>query len=119
MCVKAGITHCEMSAFLLKKQNMKQFMVLAALSPTADMDLSESISMQKEKVHELMRLGILRSYSLTADFEKLYMVLEAESEVKVIQILAEFPMISLLKSEITPLCFHRSHAAPIFQPSLN
>lgn len=98
---------------------MKQFMVLAALSPTAEIDLSESIAMQKQKVHELMNKGILRSYSLSADFEKLYMVLEAESEIRVIQILAEFPMMSVLKAEITHLCFHRSHSAPIFQPSLN
>lgn len=94
-------------------------MVLAALSPTAEMDLSRSIAIQKEKVHELMNKGLLRSYSLSADFEKVYMVLEAESEIQVIQILAEFPMISLLKSEINHLCFHRSHSAPIFQPSLN
>lgn len=94
-------------------------MVLTALSPTAEQDLNKSIAMQKEKVRELMDKGILRSYSLSADFEKLYMVMEAESEVRVIQILAEFPMISLLKCEINHLCFHRSHSAPIFQPSLN
>ena len=98
---------------------MKLFMVLATLRPDVENDLSKSLSIQKEKVHELMNKGLLRSYSLSADFEKLYMVLEAESEVKVIQILAEFPMISLLKSEITHLCFHRSHPASILQPSMN
>ncbi|TAH41205.1 MAG: hypothetical protein EYC69_09545 [Bacteroidetes bacterium] len=98
---------------------MKLFMVLATLKPEVEKDLSKSISIQKEKVQELMHKGILRSYSLSADFEKVYMVLEAESEVKVIQTLAEFPMISLLKSEITHLCFHRSHSATLLQPSLN
>lgn len=98
---------------------MKLFMVLATVRTDIENDLSKSISIQKEKVHELMNKGLLRSYSLSADFEKVYMVLEAESEVRVIQILAEFPMISLLKSEITHLCFHRSHPAAILQPSLN
>ena len=98
---------------------MKQFMVLAALNNKADMDLNESIALQKEKVHELMDKGILRSYSVSADFEKLYLVLEAKSEVQVIQILAEFPMISIMKSEITHLCFHRNHSVSVFQPSLN
>lgn len=98
---------------------MKQFMVLASILPGAEKDLSHSIALQKEKVRELMDLGVLRSYSISADFEKLYLVLEAESEIKVIQLLAEFPMISLLKSEIIHLCFHRSHSAPLLQPSLN
>ncbi len=98
---------------------MKQFVVIAKMTEAAGNDPERSITMQRNRIRTLMEKGFLRSYSLSADVETIFMVFEAESETKVIQLLAGFPLISLLKTEIIPLCFHRSHHGVMMQPSLN
>ena len=66
-----------------------------------------------------MNKGIILTYSLAADRGRLWITLEAESEVEVIQILSELPLIRFMRPEITELLFHHNLSFMLPHPSLN
>ncbi|MBP6334718.1 MAG: hypothetical protein KA444_04530 [Bacteroidia bacterium] len=97
----------------------QQFMIVSGIDIQKMQNSSAEVGEQKRLVQLLMNKGILLEYSISADFEKVWMVMEAESEINVIQILSDFPLLSKLHIEIIPLKVHRSHTSRLYQPSLN
>jgi hypothetical protein len=66
-----------------------------------------------------MEKGFLLSYSLSADRQKLWCIVKAESETDVMESVAEFPLIKYMTPIITELMFHNMVAARIPLFSLN
>ena len=66
-----------------------------------------------------MNKGIILTYSLAADRGRLWITLEAESEVEVIQTLSELPLIRYMRPEIAELLFHHNLSFMLPHPSLN
>lgn len=87
---------------------MKQFMVYTQFPGEPTEEFISLIPKQRAMVHWLMRKGIIISYTLSLDRTQLWVVMETESEVNVIEVLAEFPLIRFMKPEIQEILFHNS-----------
>ena len=79
----------------------------------------QKIPAQRLKVNEMMENGKILSYSLSADRQKLWCILKAESELEAIEAISEFPLIGYMDPTITELLFHNMVAARIPLFSLN
>jgi muconolactone delta-isomerase len=98
---------------------MKQFMITSRLPEEFTREFLSRIPEQRSTVNRLLEEGTILSYSLSGDRSMLWTVLEAESEIDVLQVLAQFPLNRFMKSEITELLFHNSVSSLLPQPSLN
>jgi len=94
-------------------------MVEFDLPAVMDEGFTNRIPAQRLKVEELMEKGFLLSYSLSADRQKLWCIVKAESETDVMESVAEFPLIKYMTPIITELMFHNMVAARIPLFSLN
>lgn len=87
----------------------------------ADMDeaFMEKVPEQRAKINEMMEQGRILSYSLAADRSKLWCIVSADSELAVLEALAEFPLIDYMTPDIIELMFSNvvSLRVPMF--SLN
>ncbi len=63
---------------------------------------------QRDKVDELMFEGDILSYALSHDKGRLWIVVEAETEVEAFDIISDLPLTRFLKIDIHPLMFHDS-----------
>jgi len=77
------------------------------------------IPAQRAKVDELMERGTILSYSLSMDRQKLWCVMKAKTELDVLCIIEEFPLIDYMEPTISELMFNNvvSVRVPLF--SLN
>lgn len=74
---------------------------------------------QRAMVNDLMRRGVIISYTLSLDRTQLWVVMDSKSEVNVIEVLAEFPLIHFMKPEIHDILFHNSIYVNVPRVSLN
>ncbi len=74
---------------------------------------------QRAKINELMEQGHILSYSLAADRSRLWCIVNADSELEVLETIAGFPLIDYMKPLISELMFNNvvSLRVPMF--SLN
>lgn len=98
---------------------MSQYMVEFDLPAVIDEGFANRIPAQRIKVDELMEKGVLLSYSLSVDRQKLWCIFKASSESEVMESIAEFPLIKYMTPVITELMFHNMVAARIPLFSLN
>ncbi|KAB7732118.1 hypothetical protein F5984_07860 [Rudanella paleaurantiibacter] len=98
---------------------MSQYMVEFALPAEMDEEFVQKIPAQRLKVNELMESGKMLSYSLSADRQKLWCILKVDSELEVMEVIAQFPLISYMDPTISELMFHNMVAARIPLFSLN
>ena len=98
---------------------MKQFQITVQLPDEFSEEFISRIPAQRSMVNGLMRKGIILSYSLSMDRSRLWIVMEAESENNVIEILSRFPLIRYMAPEITELLFHNSVYINVPKVSLN
>ena len=98
---------------------MNQFMVEFDLPVEMNQEFMQKIPAQRQKVNELMETGKMLSYSLSADRQKVWCILRVESELEVMELIADFPLISYMKPTINELMFHNMVAARIPLFSLN
>jgi hypothetical protein len=78
------------------------------------------IPLQRLKVNELMQEGRIISYAVSMERGRLWCVVKADSELEVIETIAEFPLIGYMPSpDISELLFHNLVAARIPLFSLN
>lgn len=98
---------------------MSQFMVEIELPVVMTEDFAKKIPAQRQKVNELMEQGSLVSYALTSDRTKLWCVFKAESEIEVMTIVSEFPLIDYMTPTITELMFNNMVALRLPLFSLN
>ncbi|GAB3687055.1 hypothetical protein GCM10027592_00120 [Spirosoma flavus] len=98
---------------------MSQYMVEFDLPSVMDEDFANLIPAQRLKVEELMEKGVLLSYSLSIDRQKLWCIFKVDSELEAMEYIAEFPLIKYMTPMITELMFHNMIAARIPLFSLN
>lgn len=98
---------------------MSQFMVEIELPVVMTEDFAKKIPAQRQKVNELMEQGTLISYALTSDRTKLWCVVKAESEIEVMTIVSEFPLIDYMSPTISELMFNNMVALRLPLFSLN
>ena len=72
---------------------------------------------QRIKINALMDAGVILCYTLNLERSKLWTVIVAKSDVAVMDILAQFPMIGFMKAEINELTFH--HQSSLVMPSIS
>jgi muconolactone delta-isomerase len=84
-----------------------------------DDEFMNRIPAQRLKIDEMMEKGVLLSYSLSADRQKLWCIVKADSEMDVMESISEFPLIKYMTPMITELMFHNMVAARIPLFSLN
>ncbi|WP_128545382.1 muconolactone Delta-isomerase family protein [Larkinella soli] len=98
---------------------MSQYMVEFDLPQEMTEDFLMKIPLQRLKVNELMENGKLLSYALSIDRHRLWCVVKAQTEVEVMEIVSEFPLISYMDPTVTELMFNNvvSLRVPLF--SLN
>ncbi len=89
---------------------MSQFyMVEFDLPEVLNPKFLSKIPQQRNKIDELMALGKVRSYSLSEDRSRLWMIVVAETEDDVLEILKEMPLNKMMSNHIVPLMFHFSN----------
>ena len=98
---------------------MKQFMINIKLPDVKTEEFNSLIPQQRAMVNSMMRKGIIISYSLSFDRRQLWIVMDAKSEINVIEVLAELPLMRFMKPEIIELLFHNNIYINVPNLSLN
>lgn len=96
---------------------LRQFMVEFKLPSTLTEEFVSLIPEQRAKINSLMDAGVIMCYTLNMERTKLWTVIVAKSEVAVMDVLAQFPLISFLTPEISELTFH--HQSSLVMPSIS
>lgn len=84
----------------------KNFMIEFELPDELDENFMTLIPEQRIVVNQMMGDGIIKSYSLAMDRSVLWVVLEADSEFEVMEIIAQMPLSDYLHPYISELMFH-------------
>lgn len=94
-------------------------MVEIDLPDTMSDDFVRRVPAQRQMVNDLMERGSLVSYALTTDRTKLWCVFKAESEIEVMTIMSDFPLIDFMSPTISELMFNNVVALRLPLFSLN
>jgi len=73
---------------------------------------------QRNRVDEFMAEGRIRSYSLAVNRSRLWMIVVADSDFEVMQLIGQLPLIDFMIPSINSLMFHHSMEA-LMAVSLN
>lgn len=98
---------------------MPEFIIDCNLHNPHSEAFMQLIPSQRAVVNDLMFEGKILNYSVSIDRKKLWMVVNAESEEAVIDMLSKFPLIQFMDVEVHPLLFHNSPQRSFAQISLN
>lgn len=71
-------------------------------------EMIELVGAQRDKVDELIFEGEILSYTLSRNRERLWIVVETETEDDAFDIISELPLTKFMKVDIHPLMFHDS-----------
>ena len=96
----------------------KSFMIEFELPTVFGEEFLALIPQQRYMVNQMMAEGTIRNYSLSIDRSRLWMILNAESEFEVMEILTELPLSNHMIPDISELMFHNS-GETVMQFSLN
>jgi muconolactone delta-isomerase len=96
----------------------KQYMVQFDLPNPFPVDFMERIPEQRNIINFLLAEGKIKSYSLSIDRARLWSVFVAESDVEVMEIIAQWPLAEWLVPDVEELMFHNS-SDMVLQFSLN
>ncbi len=96
----------------------KTFMVEFELPETFTEEFMALIPRQRYVVNTMLAEGRLKSYSLSMDRSKLWVVLLAQSEFEVLEAIALMPLSDYMSPNISELMFHNS-AEAVMHFSLN
>lgn len=96
-----------------------QFMVDFTLPETLNDEFMGLIPFQRAKVNKYFREGKLVNYALSLDNSKLWAVFKANSEMEVLELIAELPLTRFMQVEVSILTSYNamSENTPAF--SLN
>ena len=86
----------------------KSFMVEFELPEELSADFMERVPEQHAFIDQLMVEGKIRSYSLAIDRSVLWVIMEAESEFDVMELIAAMPLCDFMQPYISELMFHQS-----------
>lgn len=86
----------------------RSYMVEFELPDELTEDFLARIPRQRLVVGELMTEGVIRSYSLALDRSMLWVIVEAESEFEVMEVIAQLPLSDYMQPFVSELFFHNS-----------
>ena len=98
---------------------MDQFIVQVVFPKLITKEFIIQIPEQRLFVKDLMKAGIILSYSLAADRAKLWIVVSASDEGEVMDVLVQMPLYGFMRYEIMPLAFYNSVSVGLPVVSLN
>ncbi len=101
-----------------QKYMKKVFMVEFEMPETFSEEFVALIPRQRYIINQLLAKRIIHSYSLATDRSRLWVVVNAESEWEVMDILSQMPLNDYMKPHINELMFHNS-AEAVLHFSLN
>jgi hypothetical protein len=96
---------------------LRQFMVEFKLPEILTEDFISLIPEQRAKINALMDAGVIMCYTLNQERTRLWTVIVAKSDVAVMDVIAQFPLIVFMKPEISELTFH--HQSSLVMPSIS
>lgn len=96
--------HTYMIEFELPQEMSEEFMAL--------------IPQQRYIINQMLAEGTIKSYSLSMDRSRLWVIMSAVSEFEVMEILASFPLRDFMTPHLSELMFHNT-ADMLMQFSLN
>jgi muconolactone delta-isomerase len=85
-----------------------QFMIEFSIPQPMPQEMIELVGAQRDKVDELIFEGEILSYTLSRNRERLWIVVETETEDDAFDIISELPLTKFMKVDIHPLMFHDS-----------
>ena len=97
---------------------MKLYMIEMELPKQMDERFVRLIPEQRNVVNYLLAEGKIKTYSLALDRSLLWVVMVAESEYEVMEILNQFPLIDFMTPFVSELAFHNSREQ-VLQFSMN
>jgi muconolactone delta-isomerase len=97
---------------------MEQFLVEIFL-PDFTEEFFELVPAQRDYIDKCMSQGSVRSYSLSSDRSKLWVIFTTSSEAEMTKILKRFPIIKWINYKAYPLMFHNSMELMLPAMSLN
>lgn len=98
---------------------MKEYMVNIGLPENSPEEFFSLIPKQRARIDELMKQGVVTSYSLAFDRSRLWVTLSADSEEDVEAIVASFPLFGWMNVEIQELVFRKTEAVMMPPVSMN
>lgn len=98
---------------------MRNYMIEVNLPELIDNVFISLIPSQRDKINELMQIGIILTYSLSGDRSKLWISMLGESESTIDKTLKTFPMYRYFDYKIIELAFHNNVAYRLPELSLN
>jgi hypothetical protein len=96
---------------------LRQFMVEFKLPEILTEEFIRRIPEQRGRINSLMDAGVILCYTLNTERTKLWTVIVAKSDLAVMDVLAQFPLITFMKPEISELTFH--HQSSLVMPSIS
>jgi len=96
-----------------------QFMVDFTLPNTLTPSFMDLVPSQRAVVNRFLQEGKLASYSLSLDNLKLWAVFNANSEVEVMDMIADFPLSGFMDVEISLLTFNHTSKSEVLVFSMN
>ena len=99
-------------------EDNRLFMIEFDLPEILDEEFMGKIPAQRAVIHEMMREGEIKAYSLALDRSRLWAIMEAPSEWEIWERLERFPLREYMKPCINELMFHNA-AETVLQFSLN
>ncbi len=98
---------------------MKEYMVIIGLPANPPGEFISLIPRQRARIDELMKQGVLTSYSLAFDRSRLWVTVSADSEENVVEIVSSFPLFGWMNAEIRELMFRKTDAVMMPPVSMN
>ena len=87
------------------------FMVEFKLPNPLSEEFINLIPANRMVTNRFLNTGKFQSYTLSADRSKLWVVVVAESELEVMEIISELPLSDFMLPNIVPLAFHNTTSA--------
>ncbi|MEO1449832.1 MAG: muconolactone Delta-isomerase family protein [Bacteroidota bacterium] len=96
-----------------------QYMVEIYLPPEMTQEFMNLIPSQRAQVNSLVKEGTIRSYTLSMDRQRLWVVMVEENESTLVDRLNTFPIMPYCEYEIHSLMFHDMASQELPRISLN
>jgi hypothetical protein len=100
-------------------RSLHDFMANIALPPDPPEEFFSLIPAQRAYCNQLIRKGVITSYSLSLDRSSLWVTLRGHSEEEVAGVVEKFPLIRWMEIEIQQLMFRETAATSMPPVSLN
>jgi hypothetical protein len=100
-------------------RSLGDFMANIALPSDPPEEFISLIPAQRTYINQMIRKGVITSYSLSLDRTRLWVTLRAHSEEEVVGVVSKFPLIRWMEIEIQPLMFRETAVTSMPPVSLN